>query len=127
MPQKMQRVVIIGRGASGKSALAVELAGITGLPVIELDKIFGSQALLRHLEISGWRSSRILLSERAGSWTAISDPTTLSMSASAQRTPSSSLISRLFAVLGGQSDDPRNVQTSGGGSSRIVAGVVPSS
>ena len=36
----MQRVVIIGRGASGKSALAVELAEITGLPVIELDKIF---------------------------------------------------------------------------------------
>jgi adenylate kinase family enzyme len=36
----MQRVVILGRGASGKSALAVELNKITGLPVIELDKVF---------------------------------------------------------------------------------------
>src|SRR5712692_7323271 len=36
----MKRVVIIGRGASGKSTLAVCLGEITGLPVIELDKIF---------------------------------------------------------------------------------------
>ena len=42
----MQRVVIIGRGASGKSALAVELAEITGLPVIELDKIFWQSGLV---------------------------------------------------------------------------------
>ena len=31
----MQRVVILGRGASGKSTLARRLGGITGLPVIE--------------------------------------------------------------------------------------------
>ena len=36
----MKRVVIVGRGGSGKSALAVTLSGITGLPVIELDKVF---------------------------------------------------------------------------------------
>jgi adenylate kinase family enzyme len=36
----MQRVAIIGRGASGKSTLAVRLGEITGLPVIELDKLF---------------------------------------------------------------------------------------
>jgi len=36
----MNRVVIIGRGASGKSTLAVRLGEITGLPVIELDKAF---------------------------------------------------------------------------------------
>jgi adenylate kinase family enzyme len=42
----MQRVVIIGRGASGKSALAVELAEITGLPVIELDEIFWQPGLV---------------------------------------------------------------------------------
>jgi adenylate kinase family enzyme len=42
----MQRVVILGRGASGKSALAVELAEITGLPVIELDKIFWRPGLV---------------------------------------------------------------------------------
>ena len=36
----MKRVVILGRGASGKSTLARRLGQITGLPVIELDKIF---------------------------------------------------------------------------------------
>jgi adenylate kinase family enzyme len=36
----MQRVLILGRGASGKSTLARHLGEITGLPVIELDKIF---------------------------------------------------------------------------------------
>ena len=36
----MQRVVILGRGASGKSTLARRLGGITRLPVIELDTIF---------------------------------------------------------------------------------------
>jgi adenylate kinase family enzyme len=33
-------VVILGRGASGKSTLALRLGEITGLPVIELDKVF---------------------------------------------------------------------------------------
>src|SRR5688572_6831124 len=36
----MNRVMIIGRGASGKSTLARRLGEITGLPVIELDKLF---------------------------------------------------------------------------------------
>jgi adenylate kinase family enzyme len=45
MLEKMQRVVILGRGASGKSVLAVELGKITGLPVIELDKIFWQPGL----------------------------------------------------------------------------------
>jgi adenylate kinase family enzyme len=36
----MKRVVILGRGASGKSTLAVRLGEFTGLPVIELDKAF---------------------------------------------------------------------------------------
>ena len=36
----MKRVVILGRGASGKSTLARCLGEITGLPVIELDKVF---------------------------------------------------------------------------------------
>lgn len=36
----MKRVVILGPGASGKSTLAVRLGEITGLPVIELDKVF---------------------------------------------------------------------------------------
>ena len=36
----MQRVVIVGPGAAGKSALAVSLGEVTGLPVVELDKLF---------------------------------------------------------------------------------------
>jgi len=42
----MKRVIIIGRGASGKSTLARCLGEITGLPVIELDKIFWRQNLV---------------------------------------------------------------------------------
>jgi adenylate kinase family enzyme len=36
----MKRVVILGRGGSGKSTLGARLGVITGLPVIELDKHF---------------------------------------------------------------------------------------
>lgn len=42
----MKRVVIVGPGASGKSRLAAELGKITGLPVIELDKIFWRPGLI---------------------------------------------------------------------------------
>src|ERR1700687_3235043 len=42
----MKRVVIIGRGASGKSTLAARLGEITGLPVIELDKVFWRPGLV---------------------------------------------------------------------------------
>jgi adenylate kinase family enzyme len=42
----MRRVVILGPGASGKSTLARQLGGITGIPVIELDKIFWQQGLV---------------------------------------------------------------------------------
>ena len=42
----MQRVVILGRGASGKSTLARRLGEITKLPVIELDKLFWRPGLL---------------------------------------------------------------------------------
>jgi adenylate kinase family enzyme len=41
----MKRVVIIGRGASGKSTLARRLGEITGLPVTEVDKIFWQPGL----------------------------------------------------------------------------------
>jgi adenylate kinase family enzyme len=36
----MQRVVILGPGGAGKSTLARQLAAITGLPAMEIDKIF---------------------------------------------------------------------------------------
>ena len=42
----MKRVVIVGRGASGKSTLAKRLGEITGLPVVELDKIFWRRGLV---------------------------------------------------------------------------------
>ena len=42
----MKRVVVLGPGASGKSTLAVCLGETTGLPVIELDKVFWRSGLL---------------------------------------------------------------------------------
>jgi adenylate kinase family enzyme len=42
----VKRVVILGRGASGKSTLALRLGEITELPVIELDKIFWQPGLV---------------------------------------------------------------------------------
>jgi adenylate kinase family enzyme len=42
----MKRVVIIGPGASGKSTLAGQLGEITGLRVIELDKLFWQPGLV---------------------------------------------------------------------------------
>jgi hypothetical protein len=42
----MKRVVILGRGAAGKSTLARHLGEITGLPVIELDKLFWRSGLV---------------------------------------------------------------------------------
>ena len=49
----MKRVVIVGRGGSGKSTLADKLGEITGLSVIELDKIFW-QPGLRALPPEEW-------------------------------------------------------------------------
>jgi adenylate kinase family enzyme len=43
--KNMKRVVILGRGASGKSTLARRLGEITQLPVIELDKVFWGPGL----------------------------------------------------------------------------------
>ena len=43
--RSMKRVVILGRGASGKSTLARRLGEITGLPVIDLDKVFWQAGL----------------------------------------------------------------------------------
>lgn len=42
----MKRVVILGRGAAGKSTLARRLGEITGLPVIELDRLFWRSGLV---------------------------------------------------------------------------------
>src|SRR5437763_13522667 len=42
----MRRVVILGPGASGKSRVAIHLSELTGLPVIELDKLFWRPGLV---------------------------------------------------------------------------------
>jgi energy-coupling factor transporter ATP-binding protein EcfA2 len=44
--KRMERVVIVGRGASGKSTLARRLGDITGLPVTEVDRIFWQPGLI---------------------------------------------------------------------------------
>lgn len=42
----MKRLVIVGRGAAGKSTLARRLGEITGLPVTEIDKLFWQAGLI---------------------------------------------------------------------------------
>jgi adenylate kinase family enzyme len=41
----MKRVVVLGPGGAGKSTLAARLGEITGLPVVELDKVFWQPGL----------------------------------------------------------------------------------
>jgi len=41
----VERVVVFGRGGSGKSTLCRRLGKITGLPVVELDKIYWNENL----------------------------------------------------------------------------------
>ena len=55
---RMKRVVIVGPGASGKSTLARRIGEITGLPVVELDKLFWQPGLVemprdRWVELQG--------------------------------------------------------------------------
>lgn len=42
----MKRIVILGRGASGKSTLAARLGSMVRLPVVELDKVFWQPGLV---------------------------------------------------------------------------------
>ena len=42
----MRRVVVLGRGGAGKSRFARELGERTGLPVIELDRLFWQPGLI---------------------------------------------------------------------------------
>jgi len=51
----VNRVVVLGRGGAGKSALAARLGVLTGLPVIELDKHFWSRGLAP-LPMDQWKA-----------------------------------------------------------------------
>jgi adenylate kinase family enzyme len=51
----VNRVVVLGRGGAGKSALAARLGVLTGLPVIELDKHFWSRDLAP-LPMDQWKA-----------------------------------------------------------------------
>jgi hypothetical protein len=51
----VNRVVVLGRGGAGKSALAARLGVLTGLPVIELDKYFWSSDLTP-LPMGQWKA-----------------------------------------------------------------------
>jgi adenylate kinase family enzyme len=62
----VKRVAILGRGGSGKSTLAAKLGQITGLPVIELDKIFW-QPRLEAMPHAEWVKTQRRLVERE-SW-----------------------------------------------------------
>jgi adenylate kinase family enzyme len=61
----MKRVVILGRGASGKSTLARRLGEITGLPVMELDKVFWRSGLVATPR-DEWVAAQELLVARDG-------------------------------------------------------------
>ncbi len=49
----MKRVVVLGRGGSGKSTASVCLGQLTGLPVIELDKLFWQSGLVA-MPVDDW-------------------------------------------------------------------------
>ena len=61
----MKRVVILGRGASGKSTLARRLGEISGLPVVELDKVFWRPGLIA-MPREEWVAAQELLAAKDG-------------------------------------------------------------
>ena len=62
----MERVVIFGRGAAGKSTLARQLGELTGLPVTELDKLFWHADLAPTQRVE-WIALQEQLAQK-GSW-----------------------------------------------------------
>jgi nicotinamide riboside kinase len=59
----MRRVVILGPGCSGKSTLAVRLGEITGLHVVELDKVFWQPGLVATPREQWVEMQRVLIGE----------------------------------------------------------------
>ena len=59
----MKRVVVLGRGGAGKSTLCRRLSVITGIPVIELDKLYWDQSL-SSLTQEEWGNRQLEVSNR---------------------------------------------------------------
>jgi hypothetical protein len=111
----MKRVVILGRGASGKSTLARRLGDITGLPVIDWTKSSGNRGLSRLLASSGLPRKRSWLLGTFGSWMVSSGRMTLSRSGFVRQIRSSYWTSRWSAAPGEPFADHVNVLISGVG------------
>ena len=111
----MKRVIVVGPGAAGKTTLAARLAEITGLPVIELDKLFWQPGLAATPPGEWAAIQRTLTAQKHGSWTGTSGPMTSSASGCGPRTLSCSWTSRRCAVSGGPSAGLGSAPISGSG------------
>ena len=60
----MRKVVILGRGGAGKSALSRQLSEVTGIPAVELDALFW-QPGLTPMEPSRWAACQHELVQRS--------------------------------------------------------------
>jgi hypothetical protein len=109
----MKRVVILGPGASGKSTLAARLSAITGLSVIQLDKVFWRPGLVPTPRDQWVKIQQMLVEEDGWIMDGIWDPMTLSRSGFVLRTQSFSWTSRSCDALGEQFGDRASVPISG--------------
>ena len=116
--------MILGLGASGKSTLAIHLSDITGLPVIELDKIFWQPGL-----VATSRAQLIKLQERLveeDGW--IIDADLGPYDAVEVRLQTTDTVvfwtSQSFDVLGEQFDDPASEPIFGFGCCGLAAEAV---
>ena len=121
----MKRVVILGRGASGKSTLAKRLGEISGLPVVELDKIFWRPGLVATPR-DEWVAAQDLLVAKDG-WIIDGDlgNLTLLRLVFAPRTLSSFWTSPFCVALIARFDGRASASTSGGGSWPTAGKAVP--
>ena len=121
----MKRVVVLGRGASGKSTLARQLSELTVLPLIELDKFFWRAGLL-----ATPRDESVSLQEKlvaTEGWIMDGDLGPYDAVEVRLRAADTIILLdfSLIAVLGEQPCDLASVLISGDGSSRIAFAAAP--
>jgi hypothetical protein len=116
----MKHVVVIGPGASGKSTLAVQLGEVTGLPVIELDKVFWRDGLVATPRDRWAEVQQSLVRRTGGSWMATWDLMTPSKFGLTPRTRSFSWIFHLSDAHAEPSGDHVSASISGSGCGGIV-------